>query len=215
MFCSLEFCPPESQPEYVEEYGWNLDWYNEYEHYIGLPNAYGIPCPIEDYNNLREINKNNRKYAKSKVFGLKEDKLQIKEHELKIIEPVPKEINTLLHVLPADAVIYIKSYFYTIGENNYTWENGPFLGTYVETTTTTIEQYKEGFYFTHIFEYTDKDKKEKRTSVLSIFSELEYKNRSCFAGCCMSGGKKYKKYKSKKNKKKYKNIRKSIKNKHR
>jgi hypothetical protein len=69
------FCPPELHPEFDvragPDYGWNLGWYNEYVDYIESPNARGIPSPIKDYNNLHEINKNNKIYAKSKVFGIK------------------------------------------------------------------------------------------------------------------------------------------------
>ena len=201
------FCDP-SDPIFHPEYGWDSDWLNIHDDtFNGRWDDYDHPAPQKLYDRIDELNKENKEYAKSQVFV----KLKHEIYNLEIKKPVPK-IHNKIKILNEDVLKYIYSNFFKIGEKYYEIdeEKEEFLGTYVKTTTSSIDNYEKSLYFTHIFKYNDIENK-----LFSPYNKLSYLTQgNCCGrqGCTIFGGKKYKSKKkknykkniSKKNKKNYK-----------
>lgn len=210
-------CCNNAECEFDPQYGWSEEWMTDFIiRYDPYNEDYGHPWPEKLYNEIGEINKKNREYAKSNVFVR-----IIKNNKLKIIEPVPKDefdevpkkaqVYSYFDMLPKDVKNLVYSHFYKIGEDFYEYnkETEEILGTYDKTTTSTPEQYNiDGLYYTHIFNYNETEQKFFYSGNDTLLSCMD---KHCWGdSCSISGGKKYK---SKKNKKHYKNIKKSKKSK--
>jgi hypothetical protein len=208
------FCHPyPSDPIFHPEYGWDIDWltvHNDRFDYIlnGRWDLYAHPAPEKLYDTIDKDNKDNKEYAKSQVFV----KLKHEIYNLEIKKPVTKiEIKKLNE----DVIKRIYSNFYKIGEKYYDIdeEKEEFLGTYVKTTTSSIDNYEQSLYYTHIFKNNNIE-----NILFSPYNQLSHLTQgNCCGrqGCTMFGGKKYKskkrknykKTRSKKNKKNYKKTR--------